>query len=110
MTRVSLCLPVDPRRDAACAGDRAGVGNAALAICFGRLAGYGFLFDLIGGISPWPIPGAIAAQLPGETARWRGAHVGGITDGLMATAIGVALPLAPMPARSAPRDDVRPGA
>ena len=76
------------------------VGNGALALCFGLIAGYGFLFHLIGEISLWPIPGAIAAQLPGDPARWRGAHVGAITNGLMAIAVGLALPLAPMPDRT----------
>ena len=76
------------------------VGNGALALCFGLIAGYGFLFNLIGEISLWPIPGAIAAQLPGDPARWRGAHVGAITNGLMAIAVGLALPLAPMPDRT----------
>ena len=72
------------------------VGNGALALCFGLIAGYGFLFNLIGEISLWPIPGALAVQLPGDAARWRGAHVGAITNGLMAIAVGLALPLAPM--------------
>jgi hypothetical protein len=76
------------------------VGNGALALCFGLIAGYGFLFHLIGEISLWPIPGAITAQLPGDPARWRGAHVGAITNGLMAIAVGLALPLAPMPDRT----------
>ena len=76
------------------------VGNGALALCFGLVAGYGFLFHLIGEISLWPIPGAIATQIPGDPARWRGAHVGAITNGLMAIAVGVALPLAPMAERT----------
>jgi len=42
--------------------------------------------------------GALAVQLPGDAARWRGAHVGAITNGLMAIAVGLALPLAPMSA------------
>jgi hypothetical protein len=74
------------------------VGNGALALCFGLIAGYGVLFNLIGEISLWPIPGALAVQLPGDAARWRGAHVGAITNGLMAIAVGLALPLAPMSA------------
>lgn len=76
------------------------VGNGMLAICFGLIMGYGFLFNLIGEISLWPVPGAIAVQLPGDAARWRGAHVGAITNGLMAIAVAAALPLAPMSARS----------
>ncbi|MBY0278227.1 isomerase [Candidatus Binatia bacterium] len=76
------------------------VGNGMLAICFGLIAGYGFLFNLIGEIALWPVPGAIAVQLPGDAARWRGAHVGAITNGLMAIAVALALPLAPLSAKA----------
>jgi hypothetical protein len=76
------------------------VGNGALVLCFGLVAGYGFVFNLIGEIALWPLPGAWATQLPGDPARWRGAHVGGITNGLMAIAVGCALPLAALSARA----------
>lgn len=71
-----------------------------LALCFGLVAGYGFLFNLIGEIALWPVPGSLAVQLPGDPARWRGAHVGGITNGLMAIAVGLALPLTPLSERA----------
>lgn len=68
------------------------IGNGALVLFLGLMSGYLFVFNLIGEITLWPIPGAIDFQLPGDPARWRGAHVGMITNALMIMAIALALP------------------
>ena len=76
------------------------VGNGALVLCFGLIAGYAFMFGLLGEVALWPVPGSLAVTIPGDVARWRGAHVGGITNGLMAMAVGAVLPLAALSARA----------
>ena len=75
------------------------VGHGALVLCFGLVAGFAFTFHLLGELSLWPFPGTWPVQIPGDAARWRGAHVGGITNGLMAIAVGMALPIAALDAR-----------
>ncbi len=68
------------------------IGHGALVLFLGLVTGYLFAFNLVGEITLWPIPGTIDLQLPGDAARWRGAHVGMITNALMIIAIALALP------------------
>ena len=75
------------------------IGHGALVLCFGLVAGFGFTFHLLGELSLWPVPGGVPVQIPGDPGRWRGAHVGGITNGLMAMAVGLALPVAALEER-----------
>lgn len=68
------------------------IGNGALVLFLGLMTGFMFAFNLVGEITLWPIPGSLDVQIPGDPARWRGAHVGMITNALMVMAIGLALP------------------
>lgn len=68
------------------------IGHGAVIVFIGLMAGYFFLFNLIGEITLWPIPGTWKVQIPGDAARWRGAHTGNIANGLMAIAFGLCLP------------------
>lgn len=68
------------------------IAHGTLVLLVGFLVGYGFLFNLIGEVTLWPIPGSLHVQLPGSAERWRAAHTGNILNGLMAIAIGLCLP------------------
>lgn len=78
------------------------IGHGALMIFAGLLAGFAFLFDLIGEMTLWPIPGSITVDLPGDTRAWRAAHTGNIMNGLMIIGVGLALPLLRLSARARP--------
>jgi len=47
----------------------------------GFVAGFGFVFYLIGSAELWPIPGKIAVQLPGSDKAWRMSHMEGVLNG-----------------------------
>lgn len=68
------------------------IGHGALVLLIGLLVGYLFLFNLIGEITLWPIPGSLPVQLPGDARAWRAAHTGNIMNGLMAIVFGLCLP------------------
>ena len=68
------------------------LGNGALVLLVGFVIGFGFLFFLIGEIRLWPIPGAIAYQLPGTYDAWRMAHMEGIANGLLLWILAAVLP------------------
>jgi hypothetical protein len=68
------------------------LGHGALVLLVGFILGFGFLFFLMGEISVWPIPGAIAYQLPGTYDAWRMAHIEGILNGFMLWILAAALP------------------
>lgn len=74
------------------------IGHGALVLFLGMITGFLFVFNLVGEISLWPIPGSLDIQIPGDPARWRGAHVGMITNALMIIAIALTLPLLRMSA------------
>jgi hypothetical protein len=68
------------------------LGHGALVLLLGFIIGFGFLFFLIGEIRLWPVPGAIAYQLPGTYDAWRMAHTEGIANGFMLWILAAALP------------------
>ena len=78
------------------------IGHGALVILAGLLAGFAFLFDLVGALTLWPVPGSIPVDLPGDTRAWRAAHTGNIMNGLMILGVGLALPLLRLPPRARP--------
>lgn len=67
------------------------IAHGTLVLLIGLIAGYGFLFKLIGEITLWPIPGHWQIELPADERAWRAAHIGNVTNGLMCLGIGVAL-------------------
>ena len=69
------------------------IGNGALVLFLGLMSGFLFAFNLVGEITLWPLPGSLDVQIPGDQARWRGAHTGLITNALMIIGIALALPL-----------------
>ncbi|MGH7894793.1 MAG: styrene-oxide isomerase StyC [Candidatus Binatia bacterium] len=68
------------------------IGHGTLVVFLGLAMGYLFLFNLIGEITLWPIPGSLRVQIPGDVRGWRAAHTGNIMNGLMAIAVGLSLP------------------
>jgi len=68
------------------------IGHGTLVLVLGLLVGFVFLFNLIGEVTLWPIPGTLHVAIPGDPARWRAAHLGNLTNGLMAIALGLCLP------------------
>lgn len=69
------------------------VGHGALVLMVGFIAGFGFLFFLLGDIRLWPIPGVIEYQLPGTYDAWRMAHLEGILNGFSLWILAAVLPL-----------------
>jgi hypothetical protein len=57
------------------------IANAALVLLLGMIAGFPFLFHLVGRIDIWPI--TIDVSIPGDERGWRAAHVGNILNGTM---------------------------
>jgi len=68
------------------------IGHGALVLFVGLLAGFAFIFHLLGELTLWPVPGAIPIELPGDTRAWRAAHTGNIMNALMLIGIALALP------------------
>ena len=68
------------------------IGHGAIILFFGLITGYLFAFNLIEKISLWPIPGELDVRIPGDPARWRGAHTGNIMNALMIMAVAAGLP------------------
>ncbi len=68
------------------------IGNAALVLLLGLFCGFGLLFNLLGEITLWPIPGSLDIQIPGEPQRWVAAHIGNIMNAIMALAVALCLP------------------
>jgi hypothetical protein len=64
-------------------------GLAALLVAL--IAGFGLVFVLIGGVSLSPIPVFFAWAIPGTMAGWRILHLGMLTNGIMAIALGLVL-------------------
>lgn len=71
-------------------------GLAALLVAL--VSGFGLVFALIGGISLSPIPVFFAWAIPGTMAGWRTLHIGMLTNGIMAIALGFVLNKTVLPA------------
>jgi len=67
------------------------LGHGALVLLVGFVAGFGFLFFLIGEITVWPLP-SIQYQLPGTYDAWRMAHMEGIANGMVLWLLAAILP------------------
>jgi hypothetical protein len=76
------------------------IGNGALILLLGLLCGFVLLFNLLGELALWPIPGSLKIQVPGESQRWVAAHLGNIMNALMLIAVALCLPLLRFPPRS----------
>lgn len=75
------------------------IGSGAFLIFFAGIAGFGFLFFLLGEIRIWPFP-VIEYQLPGSVKAWRMTHLEGIIGGLIHWIFALLLPLLPFTANS----------
>ncbi|WP_421836647.1 hypothetical protein [Novosphingobium sp.] len=69
----------------------------------GFVAGFGFVFYLIGSIELWPIPGKIAVQLPGTDKAWRMSHMEGVLNGLLLWLVAALQPAMALPVATARR-------
>ena len=65
--------------------------HGMLVILAAMLAGFMLTFNLVGGFEVWP---GVIIPIPtwGTTEGWVRAHTGGVTNGLMVMAVGLALP------------------
>ncbi len=70
------------------------MGSGALLIFMGGVAGFGFLFFLLGEIRLWPFP-TYEYQMPGSVKAWRMTHLEGIMGGLIHWLFAALLPLMP---------------
>lgn len=77
--------------------------HGGLVLMLGFVAGFGFLFYLLGAIELWPIPGSIDYQLPGSDKAWRMSHLEGVMNGLMLWLVAAVLPTFRLPDTSARR-------
>lgn len=74
--------------------------HGALVIAVGLVAGFGLLFELLGAVEIWPLPG-MRADLPGTVRGWQAAHVGGILNGVMVLSAAACLQLLRLTERAA---------
>ncbi len=70
------------------------IASGALLMFFGGVAGFGFLFFLLGEIRLWPFP-TIEYQMPGSVKAWRMTHLEGMLGGLIHWILAALLPLMP---------------
>lgn len=70
------------------------IASGALLMFFGGVAGFGFLFFLLGEIRLWPFP-TIEYQMPGSIKAWRMTHLEGMLGGLLHWLLAALLPLMP---------------
>ncbi|TDU31031.1 hypothetical protein DFR24_0389 [Panacagrimonas perspica] len=75
------------------------VGSGALLLLFAGLAGFGFLFFLLGKIELWPFL-YIEYQMPGSLKAWRMTHLEGVINGLIQWIFALMLPLLPFAAKT----------
>jgi styrene-oxide isomerase len=68
------------------------IGNGALVVLVGLVSGFALLFNLLGEITLWPVPGSLDVQIPGDPRRWVAAHIGNIMNALLLFAVALALP------------------
>lgn len=67
------------------------IGNGLLVVLAAMLAGWMLIFSLIGGLEIWPGT-IITIPVWGTGEGWVRAHTGGVTNGLLLVAVGLALP------------------
>lgn len=65
--------------------------NGLLVMLVAMLAGFMLMFSLLGGFELWP-GNVLEFTVYGTAEGWVRAHSGGVTNGLMVIAIGLALP------------------
>ena len=65
--------------------------NGMLVMLVAMLAGFMLMFSLLGGFEIWPGT-VLEFSVYGTAEGWVRAHSGGVTNGLMVIAIGLALP------------------
>lgn len=70
------------------------IASGALLIFFAGVAGFGFLFYLLGEIRLWPFP-TIEYQMPGSVKAWRMTHLEGVLGGAIHWIFALLLPLLP---------------
>jgi len=67
------------------------IGHGALVLLVGFIAGFGFLFFLLGRVELWPF-GVIEYPIPGTYDAWRMAHTEGIMNGFGLWILSAILP------------------
>jgi hypothetical protein len=67
------------------------IGNGLLVVLAAMLAGWMLIFSLVGGFEIWPGT-VIPIPVWGTGEGWVRAHTGGVTNGLLLVAVGLALP------------------
>jgi hypothetical protein len=75
------------------------LGSGALLLLFAGMAGFGFLFFLLGKIQLWPFLD-INYQMPGSVKAWRMTHLEGVINGLIQWMFALMLPLLPFTAKT----------
>jgi hypothetical protein len=78
------------------------IAHGALLFLAGMVAGFPFVFHILGHVELWPIPGSLDIQIPGDYRGWRMAHLEGILNGLLligVAAVGMRLRLGEAAAR-----------
>lgn len=75
------------------------VGSGAVLLLAAGLAGFGFLFFLLGKIDLWPLP-IIEYQMPGSVKAWRMTHLEGVINALIQWMFALMLPLLPFTAKT----------
>lgn len=75
------------------------MGSGAFLILTGGIAGFGFLFFLLGEIRIWPFP-VVEYQMPGSIKAWRMTHLEAILGGLINWLFAALLPLMPFTAKT----------
>jgi len=66
------------------------IGHGMIVLGIGLVAGIALIFSLLDAVTLWPLP-VWEVSIPGSTRGWQAAHVGGILNGVMITAIALAM-------------------
>lgn len=77
--------------------------QGGFVLLLGFVAGFGFLFHILGAVELWPFPGRIDYALPGSDKAWRMSHLEGVMNGFMLWLVAAILPVLRLPAGSARR-------
>lgn len=75
--------------------------NGLAALFVALVGGFALTFSMTKGISLWPLPLFIDYIFPGSAQGWRTFHLGMLTNGIMAIALGGAMTRLSMTARHA---------
>lgn len=78
------------------------IGQAALVLLVGMLAGFGLVISLVGGMEVWP-GHLVILQLPGAPDAWVRAHIGGMMNAFLIMLGALALPVLNFDERGARR-------